>query len=194
MPVHRRNLPRGGGPTTPRSQKSPPPLHSERFVDKAPAAIVATLLEEDTYKCSERTMYRILAAESELKPHRRAARRPTCARPELMATRPRQVWSWDVTWLRGPVPEKFYYLYVTMDIFSRYAVGWTLAEKESTEHATTLIDATYAKEGIDPGELTLHAELGRYVEPGDRLRPRPIKGGICSSFPLIERETAAIPE
>ena len=135
-------------------------LHSERFVDKAPAAVVAALLEEGTYKCSERTMYRILAEESELKPRRRSARRPTYARPELMATRPRQVWSWDVTWLRGPVPERFYYLYVVMDIYSRYTVGWTLAEKESTEDATTLIEATFAKEGIEPGELTLHADRG----------------------------------
>jgi putative transposase len=156
-------------------------LHSDRFIDQAPAPVVTTLLEEGRYVCSERTMYRILAAAGQLKPRRQAARGPKHARPELMATAPNQVWTWDVTWLRGPVPEVFYYLYVILDIFSRYVVGWILAEQESGEIATALVEATYVKEGVSPGQVTLHADRGS-VPRGHDVRALCDMLGIDRSF------------
>nr|WP_276605043.1 DDE-type integrase/transposase/recombinase [Nannocystis sp. RBIL2] len=108
-------------------------LHSERFVDKAPEVIVPTLLDEQRWLCSARTMYRLLAAEGELRERRRQRRHPEYKRPELLATAPNQVWSWDVTWLRGPTKGQYYYLYVLLDIYSRCVVGWTLARRESAD-------------------------------------------------------------
>ena len=105
-------------------------LHSERFVDKAPAEIWATLLDEGTYLCSYRTMYRILKDADEIRERRNQLRHPVYTKPELLATGPNQVWSWDITKLRGPAKWTYFYLYVILDIFSRYVVGWMVAERE----------------------------------------------------------------
>jgi len=135
-------------------------LNSERFLDQAPAQIHATLLDEGTYLCSPRTMYRLLEAAGEIKERRDQVRRPHYAAPELLATRPNEVWSWDITKLLGPVKWTYFYLYVVLDIFSRYVVGWMIAPHESAALAERLIAETCAKHGIAPGQLTLHADRG----------------------------------
>jgi putative transposase len=135
-------------------------LHSERFVDKAPAQVVATLLDEDVYHCSIRTMYRVLDANREVRERRNQLRHPSYQKPELLATAPNQVWSWDITKLLGPTKWTYFYLYVILDIFSRYVVGWMLAHGESAALAKRLIDETRSKQGIVPGQLTLHADRG----------------------------------
>jgi putative transposase len=135
-------------------------LHSERFVDKAPAQVYATLLDEGIYHCSTRTMYRLLAASHEIRERRNQLRHPAYQKPELLATAPNQVWSWDITKLLGPVKWTYYYLYVILDIFSRYVVGWMLALQEAARLAKRLIAETCAKQGIEPGQLTVHADRG----------------------------------
>lgn len=142
-------------------------LHSERFVDRAPEAIVATLLEEGRWLCSARTMYRLLAEEGEVRERRRQRRHPEYKRPELLATAPNQVWSWDVTWLRGPVKGRYYYLYVLLDIYSRCVVGWTLARRENTELAMRLVRETCHKQNIQPDQLTIHADRGAVPTAAD---------------------------
>lgn len=135
-------------------------LHSERFLDMAPGEVAATLLDEGVYLCSERTMYRILKAHDEVRERRNQARHPHYVKPQLHATGPNQVWSWDITKLRGPVKWVYFHLYVILDIFSRYVVGWMVANKESTELAKRLILATCKKQGIEPGQLCIHADRG----------------------------------
>ncbi len=134
-------------------------LHT-RFIDQAPAQVHATLLDEGTYLCSPRTMYRVLDDAHEINERRDQVRRPHYAAPELLATRPNEVWSWDITKLLGPAKWTYFYLYVILDIFSRYVVGWMLAPHESTTLAERLIGETCAKHGIQPGQLTLHADRG----------------------------------
>lgn len=154
--------------------KSPPPralraeeksavldaLHSERFVDRAPSEVVATLLDEGTYHCSERTMYRILAGAREVRERRDQTRHPHYAKPELLANAPNQVWTWDITKLLGPAKWSYYYLYVVLDIYSRYAVGWLLAHTESAELARRLVRETCERHRIEPGQLTIHSDRG----------------------------------
>ncbi len=135
-------------------------LHEDRFVDLAPAQIYATLLDEKRYLCSERTMYRILAANDETRERRAQAMHPRYAAPELLATRPNQLWSWDITKLKGPTTWTYYYLYVIMDVFSRYVVGWMIAPNESATLAEKLIAATCELHKIEPGQLTVHADRG----------------------------------
>jgi putative transposase len=135
-------------------------LHTERFVDQAPTEVYATLLDEGTYHCSVRTMYRILAEEGEVRERRNQARHPKYQAPELLATTPNQVWSWDITKLRGPVKWTYFYLYVILDIFSRYVVGWMIAHRESAALAKRLIAETCEKEKVQPGRLTIHADRG----------------------------------
>ncbi len=135
-------------------------LHDPRFVDLPPAEIVATLLDEGTYHCSERTMYRILAAHGEVRERRDQLRHPKYAAPELLATRPNQVWSWDITKLRTTVKWSYFYLYVILDVFSRYVVGWMVAEEESTALAQRLVAETCEHQRIDKGQLTLHHDRG----------------------------------
>jgi len=135
-------------------------LHSERFVDKAPAEIWATLLDEGTYLCSYRTMYRILKDADEIRERRNQLRHPVYTKPELLATGPNQVWSWDITRLRGPAKWTYFYLYVILDIFSRYVVGWMVAERECASLATELIQQTCDKQHIQRNQLTLHADRG----------------------------------
>jgi putative transposase len=135
-------------------------LNSERFQDQAPREVYATLLDEERYLCSWRTMYRILAENQEIRERRDQLQHPVYAKPELLATCPNQVWSWDITKLRGPVTWTYYYLYVILDVYSRYVVGWMIADCESEELAQELIRQTSAKQGIQPGQLTLHADNG----------------------------------
>ena len=135
-------------------------LHGERFVDVAPAEVVATLLDDQRYLCSARTMYRILAAHQEVRERRDQVRHPSYAAPELLATAPNELWSWDITKLKGPAKWVYYYLYVILDVFSRYVVGWMVAPRESGALAERLIAATCARQGITPGQLTLHADRG----------------------------------
>jgi putative transposase len=135
-------------------------LHSERFQDAAPAAVYATLLDEGTYLASERTMYRLLAAEGETRPRRDQLIHPTYAKPELLATAPNQVWSWDITKLLGPAKWTYFYLYVILDVYSCYVVGWMVAHREQAELAERLIAETIAKQAVPPGQLTLHADRG----------------------------------
>lgn len=135
-------------------------LNSERFVDTAPAEVYATLLDEGTYLCSERTLYRVLAEQGEARERRDQLRHPSYAKPELLATGPNQVWSWDITKLRGPVKWTYFYLYVILDIFSRYVVGWMVAHRESAALAKRLIAETCETHGIIEGQLTLHADRG----------------------------------
>lgn len=135
-------------------------LHTDRFVDKAPTEVYATLLDEDTYHCSPRTMYRILADSGEVRERRDQVRHPHYKAPELLATTTNQVWSWDITKLLGPVKWSYFYLYVILDIFSRYVVGWMVADCENSVLAKRLIGGTCEKQNIVPGQLTIHADRG----------------------------------
>lgn len=135
-------------------------LNSERFMDQAPRQVYAALLDEGQYLCHWRTMYRILAAHGEVGERRPIRRHPVYQKPELLAERPNQVWSWDITHLRGPVKWSGYKLYTVLDIFSRYVVGWMIAEAESSDLAKQLIAATVRQQGIQPDQLTLHADNG----------------------------------
>jgi putative transposase len=135
-------------------------LHCDRFVDKAPAAVYASLLDENTYFCSIRTMYRILHDAREVRERRNQLRHPKYKKPELLATAPNQVWSWDITKLLGPAKWTYYYLYVILDIYSRYAVGWMLASRENADLAKRLIRDTIEKENVDAEKLTIHSDRG----------------------------------
>lgn len=135
-------------------------LNSERFVDTAPAAVHATLLDEGSYLGSVRTMYRVLAADGASRERRALRRHPAYSKPELLATAPNQVWSWDITKLKGPAKWTVFHLYVILDIFSCNVVGWMIAPRESAELAEQLIAETAAGHDIGPGKLTLHADRG----------------------------------
>jgi putative transposase len=134
-------------------------LNSPRFCDMAPGEIYATLLDESIYLCSQRTMYRIL--ESNKQNIQRRQKQPgSYARPELLATGPNQLWSWDITKLKGPKKWTYYYLYKIMDVYSRVVVGWMVAYRESAELAGTLINETCRRQAIKTDQLTLHADRG----------------------------------
>lgn len=135
-------------------------LYSERFVDCSPAQVWATLLDEGRYLASERTMYRILAERGETRDRRDQLVHPAYAKPELLATGPNELWSWDITKLLGPAKWTYYYLYVVLDVFSRYAVGWTIQYRESAQVAKQLIAQAIAQQGVAPGHLTVHADRG----------------------------------
>ena len=135
-------------------------LHQPRFVDLAPAEVYATLLDEDRYLCSERTFYRVLAENAEVRERRDQLRHPHYAAPERLATRPNELWSWDISKLLGPTKWTYYYLYVVLDVFSRYAVGWMLAQRESAVLAEKLIAESCERQKIQPGQLTVHADRG----------------------------------
>ena len=135
-------------------------LHSDRFVDVAPAEVWATLLDEGVYLGSQSTFYRLLRQAGEVRERRRQATHPAKVKPELVANDPNTVWSWDITKLRGPAKWTCYYLYVILDILSRYVVGWMVASRESAALAEVLIRQTCAKQGIDRDQLTIHADRG----------------------------------
>lgn len=166
-----RHLSTASGTVTPRP---PPPLAhspaeraalqaalcSERFADCAPATIYATLLDEGIYLGSVRTMYRLLKTDGQCRERRAQLIHPAYSKPELLATGPNEVWSWDITKLRGPLKWTYFHLYVVLDIFSRYVVGWMIAPRETAELAEQLIAETIGNQGIEPGTLTLHADRG----------------------------------
>jgi putative transposase len=132
----------------------------ERFVDKSPREVFATLLDEGVYLCSVSSMYRILRANSCVSERRNQARRAHYTKPELIATAPNQVWSWDITKLKGPKKWSYFYLYVMMDIYSRYVVGWMVASRENAKLAQAFINETVAKYDVKQGELTIHSDRG----------------------------------
>ena len=135
-------------------------LNSDRFVDQAPRQVYATLLDEETYLCHWRTMYRILESHQEVKERRNQRQHPPAAKPQLETTGPKQLWSWDITQLKGPAKGHPYYLYVILDVYSRFVIGWLLAEAESAELAEILISTTCQREGIQPEQLGLHSDRG----------------------------------
>jgi len=135
-------------------------LNSERFQDQAPREVYATLIDEGQYLCSWRTMYRILGENDEICERRNQLRHPNYVKPELLATKPNELWSWDITKLLGPVKWTYYYLYVILDVFSRFVVGWLISERESAALAKELIAETCSRQGIQPDQLTIHADRG----------------------------------
>ena len=135
-------------------------LNSQRFQDCSPAAINATLLDEGQYLCSTRTMYRVLEQDGATRERRDQLTHPQYQRTELLASAPNQLWSWDITKLRGPAKWTYFYLYVILDVFSRYVVGWMVAPRESAELAKKLIEESCEKQHIQPSQLTLHADRG----------------------------------
>ena len=181
-------------------------LHCERFMDKAPPQVWAELLDEGLYFCSLSTMYRILKAHEEVRERRNQLRHPNHPAPRLVATAPNQVWSWDITKLLGPVKWTFYYLYVLLDIYSRYVVGWMVARLESEALARCLIEESCKKQDVVPGQLTLHADrsasmtskpvallvgYGVYRRGGKRWSGLP--DGVLSSSPFGQAFTCPRP-
>ncbi|MBS1873482.1 MAG: DDE-type integrase/transposase/recombinase, partial [Acidobacteria bacterium] len=138
-------------------------LHEERFQDRSPAAIQATLLDEGQYLCSTRTMYRILEQEGESRERRDQLVHPAYQKPELLATAPNQLWSWDITKLLGPAKWTYFYLYVILDVFSRYVTGWMVAHREAAELAKQFIEETICKHQVPTGQLNIHADRGRVM-------------------------------
>lgn len=135
-------------------------LNSPRFCDDAPREVYARLLDENVYLCSVSTMYRILRAHNQVRERRNQRTHPPYVKPRLVATGPNQVWTWDITRLPGPRTGTTYALYVVLDLYSRYVVGWLIAEHESASLATKLLHATFQKQGIEPSQLTLHSDRG----------------------------------
>ena len=168
--------------------------HSEPFADKAPAEVYAALLDQGQYLCSIRTMYRVLDSRKEVRERRDQLRHPTYHKPQLVATAPNQVWSWDITKLLGPAKWTYFHLYVILDIFSRYVVGWMLASRESEHLAERLIRETVIKQGVARDRLTIHSDRGpsmrsqtvaqllatlgdhQVPQPAARLRRQPVLG------------------
>lgn len=154
-------------PTSPRAlleserQQVLETLNSERFQDFAPREVYATLLDEGQYQCHWRTMYRVLAEHAQVRERRNQRRHPTYTKPELLANRPNELWSWDITRLMGPSKWTYLYLYVILDVFSRYVVGWMVHVQEAAYLAEDLITETCRRQNIQPGQLTLHADRGQ---------------------------------
>lgn len=130
------------------------------FVDQAPRSVYYHLLDEGCYLCSPSTMYRVLREHGEVRERRRLATHPARAKPELVATKPNQVWSWDITKLHGPAKWTYYYLYVIIDIYSRYVVGWMVADRENAELAEKLLADSITKHTVPRSQLTIHADNG----------------------------------
>jgi len=135
-------------------------LDSDRFADKAPRQVYAELLDHGDYVCSVRTMYRVLAAADQVRERRHQRRHPAYVKPELVARAPNQVWSWDITKVPGPIRGEYYSLYVALDIFSRYVVGWTIARTENAALARAFLAEAFERQGIQPGQLVCHADRG----------------------------------
>ena len=135
-------------------------LNSDRYADKAPAQVYADLLDDGQRLCSLRTMYRILADAGEVRERRDQLRHPSYTKPELLATAPNQVWSWDITKLKGPVKWTYFYLYVLLDIFSRYVVGWMVAQRESAALGQDLVRTACQQQSIKPGQVIVHSDRG----------------------------------
>jgi putative transposase len=160
MPARARRRPPARALSAPQRQAVLDLLHTPRFADQAPAEIYATLLDEGVYHCSIRTMYRILDQNGEVRERRQQLRHPLYQKPELLAEKPNEVWSWDITKLMGPAKWSYFYLYVILDIFSRRVVGWCVADAETATLFKPLFDDAVTKHNIMPGQLTLHADRG----------------------------------
>jgi len=172
--VSRATLYRRRKPQAPTSPRAKPPralscqernevldqLNSERFADQAPRQIYSKLLDEGTYLCSVRTMYRILDENKSIRERRNQLTHPNYQKPELLASNPNEVWSWDITKLKGPQKWTYYYLYVILDIHSRYVVGWMLAHRESSDLAKDLIQTSVDRQQIEPEQLIIHSDRG----------------------------------
>lgn len=164
---------RAGGPTGPSARRPPrkltdqeeqqvlDTLNSDRFGDRAVPEVYATMLDEGVYLCSPRTMYRVLKRHDAVRERRAQRRHPVYRKPELLATGPNQLWSWDITKVKGPAPWIFYHLYVMIDVYSRYVVGWVLSEYETGEQAEALIETCYQRQRIGPHQLTVHSDRGK---------------------------------
>jgi putative transposase len=164
-------------------------MNSERFQDMAPPQIYAALLDDGRYYCSEREMYRILTENKQVKERRDQRRHPVYTAPELIAKGPNEVWSWDVTKLPGMRPFEYFYLYVMIDIFSRYVVGWLLASCEAADYAERLIQECYDREEILPGQLTVHSDNGPIMiatKTTDLLRK--LEAKISNSRPYVSND------
>jgi putative transposase len=135
-------------------------LESDEFVDEALATVYAKLLDQGTYLASVSTMYRVLHEHDEVRERRRQATHPAHKKPELIAAGANSVWSWDITKLHGPEKWTYYYLYVILDIYSRYAVGWMLARAERAELSKKLIGESIVKQGVTKDQLTIHSDRG----------------------------------
>ena len=135
-------------------------LNSPRFVDVTPYTAYAQLLDDGIYLGSVRTFYRVLAAAGELRERRDQRIHPAHVMPQLSATAPNQVWSWDISKLRSTLKWHFFYLYVLLDLYSRYVVGWLVAEAENAALAGALIEESCHKHGIARDTLTLHSDRG----------------------------------
>src|SRR5437667_6743784 len=138
--------------------------HEERFQDRSPAAVYATLLDEGEYHCSIRTMYRLLEQRGESRERRDQLLHPPYKKPELLATAPNQLWSWDISKLLGPAKWTYFYLYVILDVFSRYVTGWMIAYREGAELAKQFIEEAISKHQVPAGQLTIHADRGRVMK------------------------------
>jgi hypothetical protein len=164
-------------------------LRSERFMDDSPAQVYATLLDEGTYLASQSTMYRLLAANGEVRERRDQLRRPNYAKPELLATKPNELWSWDITKLFAPQKWAYYYLYVILDVFSRHVVGWMVAHRESAVLAEKLIGETLAKQGIArPVDSARRPRLLHEVEVGGVPTRRPGRDEIAFATARLQRQ------
>jgi len=135
-------------------------LNSERFCDQSPRQVFATLLDEGVYLCDWRTMYRLLHEHDEVRERRRNHQHRQYKKPELVATAANQVWTWDITKLKGPTTWEYFFFYTVMDLFSRYVVGWMLADRESKDLASDLLAQSCEKQGIQHGQLTIHSDNG----------------------------------
>ncbi len=168
---YRRQHPPAAGP--PRPRPTPPNalseaerqqilavLRSEEYCDLAPAQVWARLLDDGQYLCSISTMYRLMAISGENRERRRQRTHPAKKKPELIARQPNQVWSWDITKLQGPTRGSYYELFVIIDIFSRYVVGWMVSPSETGELAEAFIADSLERHGIARDQLTLHADRG----------------------------------
>ena len=168
---YRRRRPPAQGPPAPRP--APPNklteperqhvlsvLRSPEFCDLAPAQIWARLLDDGVYLCSISTMYRLLTIVGENRERRRQRTHPAKKKPELIATAPNRVWSWDITKLKGPNRGEYYELFVIIDIYSRYIVNWCVSPAETGDLAAEFIDAAYQEQGVSKGQLILHADRG----------------------------------
>ncbi len=159
-PIRAREYPSCRALSEPERREALTILNSERFMDQTPYEVYGRLLDEGRYYCSIRTMYRLLEQETQVRPRRDQLRHARVAKPQLVATGPNQVWTWDITKLKGPMKWSYYYLYVILDLFSRYVVGWMVAHREAAILAKRLIEQTCQREGIVPGQLTVHADRG----------------------------------
>lgn len=149
-------------------------LNSEQYVDMAPYEVYAALLDEGCYLCSIRSMYRILEQADEVRERRNQRRHGAYQRPELLAEAPNQLWSWDITRLKGPTRGMFFYLYVMLDVFSRYVVGWLLGHEETGQLGKRLLEVSCQRQGIEPGQLVVHSDNG------PQMRSKPVKGLVSN--------------